>query len=105
MRPPTRAEVWAYVSHYFRGVKTHEECVAYAIHVFVGTYVYNVNVYGWALPPDCSEGEPVVREACPPRPLEHLPGPGGFIRDTVSHLLVRAGKRPLPPITRLEEAA
>jgi len=84
-RPPTRAEVWAYVHHCYEAVKTHDEMVAHAKCLFVGNYVYAVNLRGWDKPPDWTEGDPAPPKRCPTAPI-----PGDEAAATVYRLLEEA---------------
>ena len=97
-RPPTRAEVWAYVEHYYRGVKTKENAVVLAVRLFTGNYIHWVQTTGWDMPPDWQEGEKIVFEARPKgRPFDHNVSSPGKWRDQIDALLRAGGKRPLPP--------
>lgn len=68
-RPPTRAEVWAHVTHWFHDVKTEEEMKDFARALWVGNYVFHVNVCGWRRQPNWKEGDAVIEEACPKGPI------------------------------------
>ena len=56
-RPPTRAEVWAYVSHVYNGLWDEEKMKAHAKACWAGNYVRWVNLLFWRKPPDWTEGE------------------------------------------------
>lgn len=68
-RPPTRAEVWAHVQHYYEGVKTREEMEGFAKATFIGNYVRWVNLQDWRKPPDWTPGELEPPAACPTGPI------------------------------------
>lgn len=68
-RPPTRAEVWAYVKHMYHDLKTPAELEAHAKATFVGNYVRWVNFNGWRKPPDWKEGQPAPPGRCPTGPI------------------------------------
>jgi hypothetical protein len=103
-RPPTRAEVWAYVEHYYRGVKTKEQAIVLAIRIFTGNYIQWVQVEGWDMPPDWQEGEPIVFEARPKgRPFDHNVSQPSKWRDQINALLMAQGKRPLPARSHSEQ--
>lgn len=68
-RPPTRNEVWAHATHYFADIKTPDELKDFARNLWIGNYVFWVNVRGWRRQPDWSEGEAVFEGACPTGPI------------------------------------
>lgn len=68
-RPPTRAEVWAHVRHYYADIKTEQEMRDFAAATWIGNYTYWVNVNGWRRQPDWKEGDGIVEEACPTGPI------------------------------------
>ena len=51
-RPPTRAEVWAYVSHVYADVWKADKMEAHAKAAWAGNYVRWVNLLGWRKKPD-----------------------------------------------------
>ena len=103
-RPPTRAEVWAYVEHYYRGVRTKEQAIVLAVRIFTGNYIHWVQTTGWNMPPDWQEGEPIVFEGRPKgRPFDHNVSQPSKWRDQINVLLTASGKRPLPPRTVPEQ--
>lgn len=51
-RPPTRAEVWAYVSHVYEGLWDEAKMKAHAKACWAGNYVRWVNFLGWRKKPD-----------------------------------------------------
>ncbi len=51
-RPPTRAEVWAYISHVYAEVWTTDKMEAHAKACWVGNYVRWVNLHFWRKKPD-----------------------------------------------------
>jgi hypothetical protein len=55
-RPPTRAEVWAYITHVYEGLWTEDKMEAHAKACWAGNYVRWVNLHGWRKKPDW-EGE------------------------------------------------
>lgn len=55
-RPVTRAEALAYVHHYYQNVWTEIDAIAHAKRLWVGNYVYAVNIQGWTKPPDWTGG-------------------------------------------------
>ena len=55
-RPPTRAEVWAYITHVYEGLWTQDKMEAHAKACWAGNYVRWVNFQGWRKKPD-SKGE------------------------------------------------
>lgn len=68
-RPPTKAEVWAYVTHYYTGIKTEQEMRDHAFGCWVGNYVYWVNFRGWRRHPDWKDGDGLIEAACPSGPI------------------------------------
>ncbi len=64
-RPPTRAEVWAYVEHMYGDLKSETELKGFAAQMWAGNYVRWVNFEGWDKQPDWTEGDPVIRGAVP----------------------------------------
>lgn len=66
-RPPTRAEVWEYVQHYYHDLKSEREMKAYAAQCWAGNYVYWVNFHGWDKQPDWKPGDPVIPAGVPGR--------------------------------------
>ena len=66
-RPPTRAEVWAYVEHLYHDLKTEDERKAFAAQMWAGNYAWWVNWNGWNKQPDWTEGDPVIPAAVPKR--------------------------------------
>jgi len=66
-RPPTRAEVWAYVYHLYHDLKSENELKALAAGMWAGNYVYWVNFNAWAKQPDWTPGDPIVAAGVPAR--------------------------------------
>lgn len=64
-RPPTKAEVWAYWSHIYDGIKTHAELIADAKADWAYKYATWWLRRGWRKQPDWIEGAPVIDEAVP----------------------------------------
>ena len=56
-RPPTRAEVWAYVTHVYDGLWDRKKMEAHSKACWAGNYVRWVNLHGWRKLPDWTEGE------------------------------------------------
>ena len=105
-RPPTRREVWEYVEHYYKGVKSYDECIALAIRIFCGNYTRWVMVNGWEKPPNWKEGDKLVKAACPNRAMfSQADTYTAQWRGTISKLLTAWGHKPLPAPNRYEEAA
>ena len=103
-RPPTRREVWAYVEHYYRGVKTREAAISLAVRLFCSNYVRWVQVNGWFRQPDWTEGDPIIREACPRgREFTHEAGGKSAWYERISELLEAWGRKPLPDRNTLLE--
>jgi hypothetical protein len=91
-RPPTRAEVWAHVQHYYSGGdKTEAQLQAMARDRWAGNYVYWVNFNGWKKQPDWTEGDPVIEAGVPTKPFEA--GHGRSYYNDVRALLERARER------------
>ena len=62
-RPPTRAEVWAYVRHLYHDLWPEEKLKTHAAETWAGNYVTWVNNQGWSKRPDWQPGDdesPVV---------------------------------------------
>jgi hypothetical protein len=103
-RPPTRHEVWRWVKHLYRGVKTKQQAERFALHWYVGDYVWWVAIKGWDKPPDWVEGEVIPNRDCLPARSRFSHDRGSHLwRDEVSRLLVAFGRRPLPPRSALPE--
>lgn len=64
-RPPTRAEVWAHVQHFYGNLKTTAELEKMARDRWAGNYIYAVNFNGWRKQPDWTEGDPVIDVGLP----------------------------------------
>ena len=68
-RPPTKAEVWAYMTHVYSKLMDGGELRRRAREKWAGNYVYCVNIRGWNKQPDWVEGEAVIEAACPNGPI------------------------------------
>ena len=68
-RPPTKREVWARVHHVYHGLLSQEELVEYARCRWAWDYAAWVNFRGWDKHPDWVEGDTVIAEAVPERPM------------------------------------
>lgn len=75
-RPPTKEEVWAWVSHMYGGIFEVPKLKELAREKWAWSYIYAVNFEGWRKHPDWVPGDSVVADATPVGPIS--PGDAYF---------------------------